>query len=986
MVAKVSVIIPVYNAEKYLEECLDSVLGQTLKEIEVICIDDGSTDNSLKILQEYERRDERLIVLSHTNQGAGHARNKGIQIASGEYIAFMDSDDFYPDQNVLNLLYSKAVAHRVSICGGSLLFFIQGNILPAISNENIKYYFEKEGIIKYKDFQQDYYYQRFIYKKDFLIEQNISFPLYLRHQDPPFFIRAMVIAEEFYAVVQDVYAYRSGDTQINWTSRKMIDMFSGIIDDLSLSSKYKLEQLHFRVANRINRIFGYTIRKSPIYKESQTLILMARLYQAIDMDLIKPKSVDLSFLHEYFNGFGLEADSIKIGEKMNKSVRSVKVSVIIPVYNVEDYLQECLDSICGQTLRDIEIICINDGSTDDSLRILEKFAAEDKRITIVSQRNKGLSGARNTGVLFATGEYIYFIDSDDYIDKTALEYLYKEAKKDALDILYFDGISFSESQNLKTKYPGEDCCYREKEYSDIYTGADLYVAMRRDGVFRPMVWLQFISKAFYENKHLAFREGIIHEDVLFSYISVLKAQRVSHRRKVFYHYRRREGTITSAYSFKHVYGKLVCLIEISSFMKSQVFDRNVIQLMGSYLQWLQGDMKTQYGHLSEEEKNKVVTLLPEERVAMHYYLGEIKDFFRIFEGGDEMRQPRVIVSMTSYSGRIETVHLALQSILNQTQKADKVILYLSAGQFLHKENDLPKELIDCVGQGVEIKWCKNDLKSHKKYFYAMQEYPNDIIITVDDDLLYKKDMVEMLMDSYKKHPYAVSAMRTHLIRFDEDGNILPYKDWIKEIRTFVDIPSMRLFATSGAGTLYPPYCMSIEVFNMEAIMNMCLKADDIWLKIMQVAANTPVILVTDSNYLKYIPGTQEVTLYQVNGLQGQNDIQLKKVMEFYKNIRLSNGLSIKERLYIGTELLESSSQNDDKMNSECNRLKNDLSRIQYDFQCMRESVSFRVGRIITWGPRKIRGLLRCLADHGLVYTCRRIIEHCGIDMGTGDKR
>lgn len=318
---------------------------------------------------------------------------------------------------------------------------------------------------------------------------------------------------------------------------------------------------------------------------------------------------------------------------MNKSVGSVKVSIIIPVYNVEDYLQECLDSICGQTLRDIEIICINDGSTDDSLRILEEFAAEDKRIIIVSQRNKGLSGARNTGVLFATGEYIYFIDSDDYIDKTALEYLYKEAKKDALDILYFDGISFSESQNLKTKYPGEDCCYREKEYSDIYTGADLYVAMRRDGVFRPMVWLQFISKAFYENKHLAFREGIIHEDVLFSYISVLKAQRVSHRRKVFYHYRRREGTITSAYSFKHVYGKLVCLTEISSFMKSQVFDRNVIQLMGSYLQWLQGDMKTQYGHLSEEEKNKVVTLLPEERVAMHYYLGEIKDFFRIFEGG-----------------------------------------------------------------------------------------------------------------------------------------------------------------------------------------------------------------------------------------------------------------------------------------------------------------------------------------------------------------
>ena len=121
-----------------------------------------------------------------------------------------------------------------------------------------------------------------------------------------------------------------------------------------------------------------------------------------------------------------------------------KVSVILPVYNVEAYLDEALYSLEEQTLKDIEIIAVNDGSTDNSLSILDKHALTDKRISIYSQKNKGLSGARNTGLNLCQGEYVYFMDSDDIIDKTALEECYNYAKKHDADVCLFDAEVFYE--------------------------------------------------------------------------------------------------------------------------------------------------------------------------------------------------------------------------------------------------------------------------------------------------------------------------------------------------------------------------------------------------------------------------------------------------------------------------------------------------------------------------------------------------------------
>ena len=127
----------------------------------------------------------------------------------------------------------------------------------------------------------------------------------------------------------------------------------------------------------------------------------------------------------------------------------IKVSVIVPIYNTEKYVVECLESIVNQTLKEIEIICIDDGSTDNSIEIVKCYS----NIKIIHQKHSGLSIARNTGMQNANGEYIYFCDSDDILVTNALEELYNYSKKNNLDMLCFDGNTFYDQESLKNKFP-----------------------------------------------------------------------------------------------------------------------------------------------------------------------------------------------------------------------------------------------------------------------------------------------------------------------------------------------------------------------------------------------------------------------------------------------------------------------------------------------------------------------------------------------------
>lgn len=250
MGAAISIIMAVYNGAEFLPRAINSALGQTLGDIELLCIDDGSTDGSPRILAQYASADKRMRVIRQDNAGAGKARNVGLREASGEYIAFLDADDYYPNTECLQKLYGLARAKEVHIAGGSLLHLEDGVEEPArIGVANFT--FTTEEVIRYADFQQVYYYQRFIYSKTLIEEAQLQFPDYRRFQDAVFFVMAMVAAKEFAATPLPVYAYRRDDDFAALSNTQINDMLLGYIDVLTIARDNGFEELASFLNKRI---------------------------------------------------------------------------------------------------------------------------------------------------------------------------------------------------------------------------------------------------------------------------------------------------------------------------------------------------------------------------------------------------------------------------------------------------------------------------------------------------------------------------------------------------------------------------------------------------------------------------------------------------------------------------------------------------------------------------------------------------------------
>lgn len=244
-----------------------------------------------------------------------------------------------------------------------------------------------------------------------------------------------------------------------------------------------------------------------------------------------------------------------------------------------------------------------------------------------------------------------------------------------------------------------------------------------------------------------------------------------------------------------------------------------------------------------------------------------------------------IVSLTSHPGRINIVEKTISTLINQTVRPRKIILWLSEEEFPNKNKDLPRPLI--VSQNIceffEIRWVKDDLKPHKKYLYAMQEYKEAPIIIVDDDVYYDEHLVEYLLDSYKKFPDCVSAMRTNLIGFKRDGSIMDYEGWTMGYRVLQDTPSTQLVPTGVGGVLYPPCSLPDEVFEVEAIKENCLFCDDLWLKLWACHAGMKTVMPEHFCVERLIEGSQDVALWKMNVRQGNNnDESFAKILKYYE--------------------------------------------------------------------------------------------------------
>lgn len=251
---KVSVIIPVYNMAQYLPECLDSIVQQTLKPIEIIAVNDGSTDDSLTILNKYAGKYDNIIVLTQDNQGSGPARNNGIRHAQGKYLIFMDPDDYYPTDDCLEALYNAAEENNVSICGG---FFVKDSYgekrtMKVVGGQRpIEYH--QIGFTKADEYPVMYGHVCYLFRTDMIRENNIYYPPYRRFQDPPFLLKAIICAGGGYRIDKVVYHYRGGHKEVRYSLQNCIDILCGIRDVVKMSKEHNLMQVYHNYLENINR-------------------------------------------------------------------------------------------------------------------------------------------------------------------------------------------------------------------------------------------------------------------------------------------------------------------------------------------------------------------------------------------------------------------------------------------------------------------------------------------------------------------------------------------------------------------------------------------------------------------------------------------------------------------------------------------------------------------------------------------------------------
>lgn len=232
-------------------------------------------------------------------------------------------------------------------------------------------------------------------------------------------------------------------------------------------------------------------------------------------------------------------------------MKSPKASVIIPVYNTEKYVEEAVRSIMSQTLKNIEIIIINDGSTDNSLSIIQDLSKEDYRIQVYNQENRGLSASRNAGIDFANGKYLYFMDSDDYLEPETLESCLLKCEENSLDFIFFDADILNKDTefDFNINYQHKGCTNSDI----IYKGIQIFSILTESGTYTPSACLNIINTEFLKSINLRFLPGIIHEDQLFTTLLYLQAERVMCIHEDFFKRRLRHDSImTSKFSLRNM--------------------------------------------------------------------------------------------------------------------------------------------------------------------------------------------------------------------------------------------------------------------------------------------------------------------------------------------------------------------------------------------------------------------------------------------------
>jgi glycosyltransferase involved in cell wall biosynthesis len=498
---KISIILPVLNSANYLSETINNIIKQKIDDIELICIDCNSSDNSLEILNRYTNNNF-IKILSQKTENIGENLNFGVKKSKGKYIAFLNVKDKMLNENSLDKLYSVAEDNNATM--------VSGNIQQDTEKISSEKYFNLESL------------NNNLFKKEFIIENDISFPNLSKGFEAVFLAEILSKVDTIYTTPVDFYSSYNVQIMSKNDCDNYIKHFKIVFDYLS-DPKF----------NEIKHEYRYNMLDciDKVDNDNKKYILDA----VRDIFKDEPRIVQNFEENFYFK----TRDKQELNELISFEIDydNPRISVLIPVYNAKDFLDDSISSLLNQTFSDFELICVNDGSKDNSIEILEKFAIQDSRVKVIDKENGGCGSARNRALKEAKGQYVYFFDPDDELSLETFEEVYENAIYNDSEIIIFKSDIIIDDKinrdrvffDVKTKIPRKNYDRFTFNYSD-----NKEIVLSWD--FAP--WGKLYKKEFLDSyDDFRFDIGVAFDDVPFHAKSMLRAKRISFVDKFFYHYR-----------------------------------------------------------------------------------------------------------------------------------------------------------------------------------------------------------------------------------------------------------------------------------------------------------------------------------------------------------------------------------------------------------------------------------------------------------------
>lgn len=581
---KVSVLIPVYNTQQYLPDCVDSIRSQTLSDVEILLIDDGSSEECGRLCRELSREDDRIRYYKKEHEGAGAARNFGIAHATGEYLLFLDSDDWMRE-DAAALLVGKAEREQADMVLFDFVIYDAESGCMRQSYEN-RQYRNCDNLFDAKMCQCllpsacTALYRTEVWKREELwfpvtpFEDNGIYPLLLLA-----FPRWTLVAEGLYFYRTN---YGKSATKNIANDKRRKAPFLCLIKTMQ---EKKIWEQHREA------IYDFCVHQLQVSLEHIRTRCDKETYQETLEDFC-------GFLTEYFPeypSFPQEEEDF------------FDVSVIVPVHNSGAYLEECLDSLCGQRYGKFEVLCIDDNSTDQSLSVIDRYRSRDRRFRLIEDTNGSYGHKINVGIREASGRYITILESDDLYADDMLECLHSAIVNTHAD--YVDA-NFSEFFTVGSA--------KQYTYCSKYNRADQYNRVIYGNENRELllsataaIWSGMYRKEFLLQNRIRLNEsaGASYQDVSFRFLVTCLAETSYHLPNSLYCYR-----VDNRNSSVKDDTKVVNIVSEYQYLKNELFKRGLFawRIKHYYFYWKYEGFFWNFKRLSLEANRIFVPCLLKE--------------------------------------------------------------------------------------------------------------------------------------------------------------------------------------------------------------------------------------------------------------------------------------------------------------------------------------------------------------------------------------